>query len=210
MIVVFTAETILENEAESLNALFEVGLQILHLRKPKSCKKQYEQLLKAINPNYHSRIMLHQFHDLAAIYGCKGIHLKGIHKNQFTKEKDGLKKYIESYQNKGFCVSTGVHSLTELKKYQSSTLDYVFLSPIFNSISKKNYNALKLDHKTFKNIFSKFPVWALGGVDLEKIEYVYQMGFKGAAVLGAIWKTNEPTSYFKKLLDLDKKLILKY
>ena len=80
----------------------------------------------------------------------------------------------------------------------------MFLSPIYDSISKEGYGAAfsRIDLKQAADegiIDSK--VLALGGVSLEHIPEVRSMGFGGAAVLGALWQAKEPTRYLKALMD---------
>lgn len=59
-------------------------------------------------------------------YKLKGIHLNGRNPNL----PEGYKGHV----------SCSCHSLDEVKERKSSC-DYVFLSPVFNSISKLNYNS---------------------------------------------------------------------
>ncbi|GAB3828156.1 hypothetical protein GCM10028895_41300 [Pontibacter rugosus] len=47
---------------------------------------------------------------------------------------------------------------------------------------------------------AKLPLIALGGVTAEKLPLVQEMGFKGAAVLGAVWEQPNPVEAFKELL----------
>ena len=69
--------------------------------------------------------------------------------------------------------------------------DYVFLSPIFDSISKKGYKSafsfreLKkcFDNKVFDN-----NVVALGGVTIRNISTLEQIGFSSCALLSELWQ----------------------
>jgi thiamine-phosphate pyrophosphorylase len=70
-------------------------------------------------------------------------------------------------------------------------MDYLFLSPIFDSISKQNYmsrfpESLLYELKEKGVIHEK--VIALGGVNKENISKVEDYGFGGAAVLGGLWE----------------------
>ncbi len=49
----------------------------------------------------------------------------------------------------------------------------------------------------FYNLKTK--VIALGGVNIEKIEQVMDMGFDGMALLGGIWKSGNPIAQFKNI-----------
>ena len=75
-------------------------------------------------------------------------------------------------------------------KEHKKNCDYVFLSPVFDSISKLNYHAnytpeeIRKAHKA--GIIDK-KVIALGGIDTDNIRQVKNYGFGGAAILGALW-----------------------
>lgn len=166
----------MNGEAETLTTLFEDELERLHLRKEIDDFKYLDSLLKAIPEKYHNRIVIHNCYGLQRLYNLYGIHLKSNKRSEYAKLK-------QAYH----IVSTSCHSIDEVKEHKKK-YDYVFLSPIFNSISKTEYNS-KFDLQLLANekeIDEK--VIALGGINENNISAVYKMGFGGAAVLGAIWK----------------------
>ena len=101
-------------------------------------------------------------------------------------------------------------SLEEVKEHKRNC-DYVLLSPVFDSISKKDYHAnytseeLRKAHKA--GIIDK-KVIALGGIDADNIRQVKDYGFGGAAILGAIWDKFDTRidSDFDKIIEHFKKL----
>ena len=68
--------------------------------------------------------------------------------------------------------------------------DYVFLSPIFDSISKIGYESAFDDAEVLTAFLanSKQRVIAFGGVDADRIAICEELGFRGYAMLGDIWK----------------------
>ena len=67
--------------------------------------------------------------------------------------------------NRAWTVSRSLHSLAELRS--SSGLEYAFLSPIFDSISKQGYKAAFEEEKLRQALAdNSVPVIALGGLDL--------------------------------------------
>ena len=92
--------------------------------------------------------------------------------------------------------------------------DYVFMSPIYDSISKVNYystyTAEELrDAQRTKIIDSK--VMALGGINTGNLLEIKDFGFGGAAILGDLWNRFDACSdqdylavieHFKKLKKL--------
>ena len=83
----------------------------------------FSLIMPAIPAEYHSRIVLHEHFELTTGYRLAGIHLNS--RNNTLPE--------------GFAgsISRSCHSLQEVQ--DNKQLDYVFLSPIFQSISKEGY-----------------------------------------------------------------------
>ena len=71
-----------------------------------------------------------------------------------------------------------------------SNYDYLFLSPIFDSISKNGYRSgfsdEALQEASDMGIIDE-KVIALGGVTLDKIAYLKKMKFGGVAMVGGIY-----------------------
>lgn len=173
-----------------INALFDEGLELLHLRKPGTEPVYSERLLTLIPDNHHKRIVTHDHFYLKAEYGLRGIHLN--HRNPELPPK-----------YKGH-LSCSCHTEEEVALHKRSC-DYVFLSPVYDSISKDGYSshfppAALRDMARRKVIDRK--VMALGGVDLSRIKELKETGFGGAVLLGDIWNrfNIHDTQDFKALI----------
>lgn len=177
-------------EHQILNALFDEGLEILHLRKPATEPVYSERLLTLLSDVYRKRIVVHDHFYLKNEYNLKGIHL-----NQRNPELP--LKY------KGH-ISCSCHTAEEIKTHKKS-FDYMFLSPIFDSISKENYSAqftpADLRELSTSKIIDR-KVMALGGVGLDNISKIKELGFGGAVILGDIWNrfSIHSTADFKDLI----------
>ena len=126
-LIVITPEEILPDEIQLWEALFQSGLQKLHVRKPHISISQLRDMLTCLPEKYHSHVILHQHHKLVYEFNMGGIHFKSS-------------RQVENYSiiDKVLSRSKSCHTPLEvLNNYK--THDYVFLSPIFNSISKKGY-----------------------------------------------------------------------
>jgi thiamine-phosphate pyrophosphorylase len=69
--------------------------------------------------------------------------------------------------------------------------DYIFLSPVFDSISK-NYHKSSFENGEIENVLKsrKQNIYALGGITPENAEKAFRMGFDGVGVLGYIWESD--------------------
>lgn len=183
-LIVYTRPDIFEGEADTIVAMMERGLETLHLRKPDIADERIEQLVCAIPPRYRNRIVLHSAFALAERYGLRGIQLNS--RNPLPPK--GYKGQI----------SRTCHSLEEVERCKG-VCDYVTLSPIFDSISKRGYAAAftrcQIDEARRAGIIDH-SVIALGGIDESNIADIADMGFGGAALLGAIWNTPDPVETF--------------
>ena len=195
-LILITPPTYFVEEDKIITALFEEGLDILHLRIPDTAPIYAERLLTLIPEQYHKRIVVHGHFYLKDEYRLKGLHL--------NSRNPELPEHYKGH------VSRSCHSLEEVKEHKRNC-DYVLLSPVFDSISKKDYHAnytpeeLRKAHKA--GIIDK-KVIALGGIDADNIRQVKDYGFGGAAILGAIWDKFDTRidSDFDKIIQHFKKL----
>ena len=172
--LVITSPSFITDEASFLHRLFAHGVDIVHLRKPGATAEECAGLLDGLTSDDRRRIVIHDFFELAEPYGLKGIHLNA----RRSTVPDGYEGHV----------SRSCHSLEEVKRYKDAC-DYVFLSPIFDSVSKQGYASAFTD-RTLKQASSDGiidnKVIALGGVTPDKIGYLRRLGFGGAAMLGCV------------------------
>jgi thiamine-phosphate pyrophosphorylase len=195
-LVVITAPTALPDEPRLLTELLAAGLQRLHLRKPGWGASQVEALIQALPSQFYGCLVLHDHPGLVRRYGLGGLHLTASQRTA-ARRRPRLRP--------GQTLSTSFHSLTEISRHRRR-YDYVFLSPIFDSLSKDGY-ASKFDLPAVLAFLQGLagragyrpPVVALGGLDAQTITLAKQAGFAGAAVLGAVWQSADPVAAFQVL-----------
>ncbi len=198
LIVISHPNSDLYYEVETILGLFNYGLSYFHLRKPNFSELEYEKLLNKIPEQHRNKIIIHNYHNLAIKY-----HLKGIHYSSYTQVSD---------INQNMQKSKSCHSLAEITKI-SNLYDYVFLSPIYDSISKLGYQANfnKQDLRKFLINRNKLPeVIALGGIELDKLEEVKYLGFAGIAILGTIWQEKTIEQRLDKFINIKKYISFPY
>ena len=176
--ILISPETFWPDEKETLLQLFEAGLQIYHFRKPDSELEAVRAFMNDLPKHFHSKMVLHYHFDLSEEFNWRGFH--------FNKKNLEQRKKLVS-QNKPFSYSA--HTFREVESLKHE-MEYQFLSPIFDSISKEGYRATfdfdKLEH-FLQHQHAK--VIALGGVSPENYQQLIKIGFEDAAVLGFIWNT---------------------
>ncbi len=199
-LIVISSSATIENEAQIVTQLFEAGLETFHLRKLKLSTKQMTEFIKQIPAHFHNRIFLHSHHKLASTFKLGGIHLTSTHKKEkyrtwlivkWIKLKNPDLKITTSFKNIG-------HLLDKDQKYEYA---YVFLSPIFDSISSKFQSGFTEHSLRSAMQKTKFDVIARGGVEVSSIEKSLKINFKGLAFYSSIWKSKDPVAEFNKIVD---------
>ncbi len=164
-------------EKERIISLLDSGyITYFHVRKPGFSYERMRQWLSLFGEEYRARMSLHDHHELAKTMNVGGIHLNG--RNKFPPlDANGLRLS---------CSCHSIHQIEEEKK----GMDYLFLSPVFDSISKKGYRAgftkEELMEASRKGIIDD-KVVALSGVSEDKFEELKAVGFTSAALLGSLW-----------------------
>ena len=177
--ILITLPRILKNEAETLAALCGAGVSVIHIRKPEASEPEIEELLKTLQAlgADMSRLTIHYNEPLARKYGLGGVHLRI--EELLAGAGEGLRR------------SCSAHGWTEAER-AATDADYVFLSPLFDSISKPGYrSAIDPAEAAERLRRRKGRIVALGGIRPANIARVRRIGFDGAAVLGAAWSAYE-------------------
>lgn len=181
-----------------LPQLFAAHLGRLHVRKPGWSRAEMAAYVQAIAPQYRRQLVLHSHYDLVPEYDLGGVHL-----TEAARCGPNLARLLRGLG--AGSVSASLHTLADLQQHRRR-YDYVFLSPIFNSISKEAYPS-RFDlaavqatlHKLATRPTYRPHVLALGGVDAHNVAQAQQVGFAGAALLGGIWQSPDPVAAFREV-----------
>jgi len=187
--IVITSPTAVKEEAAIINEMFDNGLKLLHIRRPNATIKEVRRLIGDIDSRNHQQLALHQYHEIASDYGIERLHFKEAER---LKQSE---KQLNSLKQNGCILSTSVHNW---KSYEALTpaFSYAFIGPVFNSISKQGYNAMKHIEFGSNNIIGRI---AIGGVSKENLNSKILEAFDGIAVLGAVWQSQNPANEFKRI-----------
>lgn len=174
-IIAITTPQAMTEDVCLIQSLIEKGVDVVHLRKPDASIDACRKILDALTLEQRSKIIIHDFPELYYEYSLKGIH---VNKNVTSLPADynGFK-------------TRSCHSFEELVMCKNE-YDYLFLSPIFDSISKNGYKSIYTNddlQEASKLGIIDDKVIALGGVTLDKIEYLRKLHFGGVAMIGGIY-----------------------
>lgn len=188
MLIVISSPTAIRNEPSLINQLFDEGLSVFHLRKPESSSQELVLLLQEIDSIHHSKIALHSHHYLAKSFGINRLHYTEASRKQLTEADFSENENV---------LSTSVHSVEDFKNL-SEHFNYAFLSPVFNSISKPDYEAQPFDLNGLDKKRSTKLI-ALGGIDEHNCSKAFDKGFDGIALMGSVWNSEDTIQTFKNI-----------
>lgn len=190
------------NEHYLLNLIFCEGLETYHLRKKNYSRDQMKAYIEKIPHYFHDRIVLHTHFDLINEYNLKGAHFT----KAYTHEDFKLEYPDHPYDFQH--LSFSLHSIQEIKQI-GSAYNYIFLSPIFDSISNTGYNSkFRInDLKIFLADRDNRPeIIALSGITDSRIFNIHELGFDGLALLGHIWRHFEQDQQIIEAVNRFKKI----
>jgi len=151
---------------------------VFHLRKPNWDEERIIKLYDQLNEKVKEKTIIHCYNNKIDVAGVKGYHLS----------KKLLDKSIYFDQS----ISMSCHSFEEVETLEGK-VNYCFLSPIFDSISKPGYSS-RFEKETLRKFLRKkrsIKIIGLGGVTEDNYEQLINMGFDGGAFLGSVWSKYE-------------------
>ena len=188
MILVITPETLVHNETEVINQMFQEGLDLLHIRKPWITNDEMLDFIEHIDEEFHNQLVLHSHYELGRNHDISRFHFR---------EESRKEGNFKAYMNENV-ISTSVHDISTYNTLEKEW-EYAFMSPFFPSISKKGYgedSTMMEDMKQRSNPNVK--LIALGGIAPNNIREVFEKGVNGVALLGAIWESHQPLKVFEE------------
>ncbi|MDG5799878.1 thiamine phosphate synthase [Marinilabiliaceae bacterium ANBcel2] len=202
MIIAITPPDYFKNESKAIESLLNEGVSYVHVRKPKSSSSSVAKLINTIDKSCYNKLSVHYYYDLCSEEGVGGFHESRGYNIDRVEQREGLR------------ISRGAHSFNELKD-KGRGCNYIFLSPVFNSISKSGYLSA-FDYEETKeflhSIRNEFTakIVALGGVSPQNIEKALETGFDGVALIGSLWSVKNGSIDIKESVDNYKLLKKRY
>ena len=174
-LVIMTKPTFFVEEDKILTTLFEEGMENLHIHKPESSPMYSERLLSLLSENYYRKITVHDHYYLKTEYNLGSIHID-----------DPASSVPEGYKGKYSRTCTELSQLKDFKKKS----EYVFLKGVFDSLSesgiKSHFTNEELEKAAQNGLIDRH-VYAMGGMNLENIRTIKELGFGGIVICGDLW-----------------------
>ncbi len=190
-IILYTSPKEIVNEIEIISQLFEIGVDYLYIRKPELDDFSLVDFVEKIPEPYWKKCIS------TSMIITKEFNLGGYHftRDILIKNEKYHTKVLEWLYQHQKISSASAHSINELERLNGH-FKHLIVSPIFPSISKENHsypwNYSKLnDCLNSSSTQPKSLCFAVGGIDINKIEMIKNTNFDGIGLLGAIWNHPE-------------------
>ncbi len=173
-LIIMTQPTYFVEEDKILSALFEEGLDLLHINKPESEPLYAERLLTLLPKSTYSHISVHQHYYLKEEFDLRGIHID----DPRQPVPDGFRRHISRS-------TPNIDDLKEMKK----KCEYVMLHSLFDSLHdsvRASLTVEQMEEARRRGLIDK-KVYALGGMSLESIPLAKDLGFGGVVICGDLW-----------------------
>lgn len=205
-VVLYTSPDEVGNEIDTITQLLDAGVDYLYIRKPELDDFSLVDFVEKIPEKYWKQCIS------TSLIITKEFDLGGYHFMRDILQRNALynDKVLDWLHEKDKISSVSAHSIEELKRY-AGKFRHVIVSPLFKSISKDNhrydwnYEDLRIMNydlrfkSEFLNLNSE--IFAVGGIDTDKLETVKNLNFDGIGLLGAIWnKPEDALLHLNKIL----------
>ncbi|MFC1614281.1 thiamine phosphate synthase [Gemmatimonadota bacterium] len=186
---------------EDVKKAISAGVKIVQYReKNKSTKEMYEEakVIRQLTEEKNVLLIINDRIDIALAVNADGIHL-GQEDMPFSVTRRLLENKI---------IGLTVHNVEEAAEAEKTGADYVGLSPIFATTTKKDAG-LACGLGMIEKISSKIniPLVAIGGITKDNIKGVIRSGADSAVAISAVLKADveEQVKDFIKIINESKK-----
>jgi len=174
------------------------GVQAVQLREKDLAIRELLRMaysFRELTARYRAKLFVNDRVDVAVAVAADGVHLGGAGIPAFAARKAA---------GEGMLIGVSTHSVAEARKAEEEGADFITLGPIFETPSKMQYGK-PLGPDLLRKVRDEIaiPVFALGGITLERVGRVMESGASGVAVISAILGSEDiqsNTEAFMRLL----------
>lgn len=166
-----------------VEAALRGGLRAVQLREKDLSAKDLlplAQQIRELTRKYDAKLLINRDIDVALAVGADGVHLGGDAWSIIEARKklgpDGL-------------IGISTHSIDEVRQAQHGGADFVTFGPVYSTPSKEKYGApvgLERLQEVVEESGAGLPIFALGGVNRDRLSELIDVGCMNIACIGAI------------------------
>ncbi len=149
-----------------------------------------QALLKITRP-HGVPLIINDRVEVARLAGADGVHLG---------QGDGTLKTARSVLGEEAIIGRSTHSQSQVLLAEEEGFDYIGVGPVFKTPTKPGVMPVGLELVSFASLRLKIPFVAIGGIDRENIERVFEAGARAVAVVRAVIGQEDPKRAAQQLL----------
>ena len=172
------------------------GVTMVQLREKKATTRRFLQEVmdvKKILQPYNIPLIVNDRVDIALATDADGVHLgQSDMPWQMARKILGPEKII----------GLSIESIKQLEEANSADIDYIGISPVFTTPTKKELEkGLGITGTREIASQSRHPAVAIGGINIENVKDVMATGVDGISVVSAICSASDPEASARDLLE---------
>ena len=162
------------------------GARVVQYRDKNSTRKEILETagkIREITKDFDSIFIVNDYIDIALICGADGVHLG---------QDDIPIERAREITPDGFIIGVSTHSLKQAIEAEKAGADYIGIGPVFSTPTKEKYEPIGLScvREVLQSV--SIPVVAIGGIDIDSIEELVEIGVRNVAMVRAFQeKTGE-------------------
>ncbi len=148
--------------------------------------------MRELTSKYNAKLFINDRFDIALAVSADGVHL-----TQNSMPVDVVRNTV----GKEFLIGVSTHSLKEAGAAEKGGADFITFGPVYRTRSKVKYGSpVGLDMLGKVCSKTKIPVFALGGVKMNRIKSVTEAGAYGVSMISEIFKADNIKKRSEKLI----------
>jgi len=157
------------------------GVRAIQLREKDLAPQALLQLateVRTLTLQARAALLINDRIDVALAVGADGVHLR----------TDSLPtRVVRRVLGSQKLIGVSTHSLDEIERAASEGADFVTFGPVFDTPSKRAYGPpVGIEALAEACRVARLPVFALGGIDRDRVGSVLDAGAHGVALIGAV------------------------
>lgn len=189
------------DSVEWIKRLIPLGIKTIQLRlkhlSEQALRRQIKQAVRLCR-KYDIQLFVNDYWQLAIEYDAYGIHLG---------QEDMKTADLNAIANAGLRLGVSTHSYSEIAHSHAIQPSYMALGPIYNTTTKKmacSAQGLNQLEDWVRLLSPRYPVTAIGGINLARAADVLATGVGSCAMVTAITEAEDVDNTVAQLLSLHK------
>ncbi|KPL02472.1 MAG: hypothetical protein AMJ90_05785 [candidate division Zixibacteria bacterium SM23_73_2] len=183
-----------KNIEKVVSDIIKGGAQMIQYRDKSSSDKDFLKntlRIKKITSSRKIPLIINDRVDIAKLIDAEGVHLG---------EDDLPPDFARRILGKNKMIGVTIRNLKQAKAEEKKGADYLGLGPVFHTTSKKTEKIIGVSLVKEVQNKIKIPVFPIGGINVENIEKLTQIGCTRVCVLSAVLCSKNPLKAAENLL----------